>query len=268
MKVLRYILLGLTACCVIFLLCYQGFVTRELTAATAVRALLILAGVCVALLRPNRKKTVANKKATYQKAYSQYIRNTFYDDPKLEKKFYKAVDDYNFSHPAAALKKLERLRRECQRTDDLYAVTVFTALCCDDLHAYAEAIGHYHAANQIRPQASLLSNIGLCHMRLGDNAAAFDAYHKAIAMDGSNAFALNNLATLYFRQGDYESALDHAEAAIDADFSMPQALSCAAICCKLLGYEEEYITYYRRAVSAGYDGGKIKRAISQLDPTR
>jgi hypothetical protein len=46
---------------------------------------------------------------------------------------------------------------------------------------------------------------------------------------------------------------------------MPQALSIAAICAKLIGDDEEYQTYYRRAVAAGYDGNKIKQVIKQLD---
>ena len=47
---------------------------------------------------------------------------------------------------------------------------------------------------------------------------------------------------------------------------MPQALSCAALCSALLGDDENYRKYYRQAVSAGYDGNKIKNIMAQLNP--
>jgi hypothetical protein len=47
---------------------------------------------------------------------------------------------------------------------------------------------------------------------------------------------------------------------------MPQALGCAAVCSAMLGNEEEYRSYYRQAVSAGYDGNKIKNTIAALNP--
>ena len=65
--------------------------------------------------------------------------------------------------------------------------------------------------------------------------------------------------------GDYESALGAAQDAISCNEKMPQALSTAAICAKLLGFDGDYDQYYRRAVAAGYDGDKIKRVIKQLD---
>ena len=78
---------------------------------------------------------------------------------------------------------------------------------------------------------------------------------------------MNNLAGLRFRQGDYEGALDYAEQALEIDAKLPQALSLAAICCGIQGYEEEYALYFRRAVAAGYDGNKIKNTIKNLDPS-
>ena len=61
-------------------------------------------------------------------------------------------------------------------------------------------------------------------------------------------------------------ALDYAEQAIEIDPKMPQPLATAAICCALLDERDDYEHYYRQAVSAGYDGQKIKNAIRSLDP--
>ena len=102
--------------------------------------------------------------------------------------------------------------------------------------------------------------------RLGKTEEAENAYKQALQLDPKNDYALTNLSSLCFREGDYEGALDYAEEALAINAQQPQALSTAAICCGIQGYEKEYIEYYRRAVAAGYDGNKIKYTIKQLDP--
>ncbi len=110
------------------LLAYQGLVAKDLEEKNVIRALLILAGLVLALLKTGRCPRVTNKKAVYEKAYPEYIQNVFSADKKLETLFFRAVDDYNQNNPSAGVKKLEALRKECHSTMDLYAVTVFTAL--------------------------------------------------------------------------------------------------------------------------------------------
>lgn len=266
MKALKYILYSLVIIAAAGLLAYQGLVTRDLEPSNVTKCVLIIAGALIGMFKPRHSGAVSNKKATYEKAYAEHIQNAFFDDPKLEKQFYNAVHDYNCSRPAAAISKLEKLRKQCQRTADLRAVTVFMALCYDDMGLYTKAVAQYDAALRIRPNSSLYSNMGLCYHRLGQSEQALESYQNAIRYDPNNAFAHNNLATHYFRQGDYVEALRCAKDAIAANGKMPQALSCAAICCALLGDQEEYEKYYRQAVSNGYDGKKIKNAIEQLNP--
>lgn len=265
MRALRIILPLLVILAVIALFAYQGLVEKKLETNDLTKGILIILGSIGTMFKKPKKRPVANKKALYQKAYPEFIQEPFAEDPKLEKKFYDAVHDYNRNKPAAAVAKLEKLRRECQRTADLRAVTVFTALCLDDMGKYAEALAKYDAARKIKDCSTLASNMGLCAYRLGNFKQAQDFYEEAIQLDKHNAYAYNNLSTLYFAVGDYESALSAAEDAISCNEKMPQALSTAAICAKLMGDEEEYKTYYRRAVAAGYDGDKIKRVIQKLD---
>jgi tetratricopeptide (TPR) repeat protein len=245
---------------------YAIVIKKDYDLGGIIRLVIALAGVIVAFFRPRNIRRAVNKKELYQKSYSEYIQNAFSDNKKLENKLYAAIHDYNCDKPGAGLKKLEKLRKECQRTADLYAVTVFTGLCLDDMGQYEKAAEKYETALHIRPSSSMTSNLGLCWQRLGDTDKALSLYERAIELDSGNAVALNNISALYFRQGDYETALDYAEAALDCNAVMPQALSTAAICSALLGSEEEYKNYYRRAVSAGYDGNKIKNAIKALNP--
>jgi tetratricopeptide (TPR) repeat protein len=265
MKALRFILPGLVILAAAGLLVYQGFVEKNLETNNLIRCVIIILGSIGTMFKKPRRGAVSNKKALYQKAYSEFIQDSFAEDPKLEKKFYAAVHDYNRGKPAAGVAKLEKLRRECQRSSDLRAVTVFTALCLDDMKRYEEALKHYEAARHIRDSSTLASNMGLCCYRLGNFHRAQEYYEEAIQLDKNNAYAYNNISTLYFSVGDYESALEAAKDAIFCNEKMPQALSIAAICAKLIGDDEEYQTYYRRAVAAGYDGNKIKQVIKQLD---
>lgn len=263
-KALPYILYSLVITAAIGMLVYQGLILNDLESTDLTKGVLIIFAAVVGMLRPKRRRKVSNKKALYQNAYKEFIQNAFSDDPKLEKKFYNAVDDYNFNRYAAGISKLTKLRKECTRTADIYAVTVFTALCYDGMELYPEAVAQYEAAASIRPNTTLYSNAGLCCQRMGKYDRSESFYRKALQVDPKNAFAWNNLSALYFRQGDYTQALEYAQKAIEIDPQMAQALSCAAICCSLLGQNDAYEKYYRQAVVNGYDGAKIKNAIRAL----
>lgn len=265
MKTLRCILLSLVIVAAAGLLGYQGFVENNLTSGDLTKGILIIAGALLSMFKPRRTR-VTNKKTLYQKAYSEFIQNAFSDDPKLEKRFYNAIHAYNQNKPAAAITQLEKLRKECQRTADLRAVTVFMALCLDEMQQYDAAIRQYDAALKLRESTTLHSNMGLCYQRLGKMEEAEAAYNQAIQCDPQNAFAYNNLSALYFRLGDYDTALKLAQKALEINPKMTQALNTATICSALNGCTEDYEKYYRQAVANGSDGAKLKKVIKQLDP--
>lgn len=261
MKALRYILVGFVAAAVIALLCYQGFVTHELTTSNLTRAVLILAGLVLALFRKPRRRASRND---YRAAYGSLIGNAFSDDPKLEAKFFKALEDYNRDRHAEALKKLDQLRQDSPRSADRFAVSVFTALCYDDLNLHQEAIRHYTAALQIREHSTVASNLGLCHAGMGNHAAALECYERAIRADGSNPNPYNNIAQLHIRQGEYDKALPYAEKAADLNGNFPQALNALTICHEMLGNQEEADAFFRRTVACGSNGKDLRAYIDNL----
>lgn len=266
MKAFRYILPGIVIALAAGLLIYETVILKKTDSGNIARCVLIIAGAVLTMFKANKRVPAINKKVHYQKAYSDFIQNPFSEDPKLERKFYNAVHDYNQNKPSSALSKLEKLRKECQRSGDLYSVTVFTALVLDDMGHFSKAVAQYNAALHIRQNSTLYSNMGLCYQRMGDFEKAEIAYLNAVKLNSKNAYAWNNLSALYFRRGEYADALDYAEQAIEADAKLPQALSTAAICCALLEEMDDYERYYRMAVSCGYDGAKIKNAIRSLNP--
>lgn len=265
MKALRYIISAIVVAGILGLMYYQGFVTHTLTAANLFRCVLILAGVLLALLRPKRKHLSALK-PLYQKTYAEFIQGAFADDPKLENKLMQAIRCYNENKPGKGISLLQKLRKECIRSADIYAVTVFQGLCYDDAKNYSAAADAYRQALAYRSNATLWSNLGLCLQRLGDPSAAQDAYENAIQLNPNNPYAYNNLSALFFREGDYESALEYAEQALEHNGQMVQALKTAAICCGVIGDDESYTKYYRAAVANGADGKQIKSLIQALNP--
>lgn len=268
MKAFRAIVYGILFAAVIGLLAYTYTKTGTIDASTLVKAGLILVGLILSLLRSGRRSPAGKSVAVYRKAYAAFVSDAFLEDKKLERKFFSAVDDYNRSRYSQGLRKLTALRGECTGSRELYAVTVFMALCSDDAGLYDDAIRHYDAAIKIRPNGTLYSNLGLCYQRKGRFDLAHDALEHAVALDSHNAIAWNNLSALLFREGEYEGALNYAREALKRNAALPQALSTAAICCGLLGQEEEYQKYYRQAVANGYDGNKIKSVLNSLSSTR
>ena len=159
MKALRYIISAIAAAVILGLLYYQGFVTHTLTSGNLLRAILILAGLLLALLRPKRKHLSALK-PLYKKTYGEFIQGAFSEEPKLENKLMGAIRDYNENRPGKGIEKLLKLRKECTRSADIYAVTVFLALCYDDAGHYKAAEEGYSQALAYRPNATLWSNLG------------------------------------------------------------------------------------------------------------
>lgn len=264
MKALRYILFGLLILACLGLLGYQYMSQGYLETNQITRAGILILGAVVSMFKKPRTK-IANKKATYSKAYDEHIRGAFQDSPKLENQFYNAVHLYNLNKPGKAVVKLESLRKECKNSNEMRAVTIFTALCLDDMQLFDNAITQYQAATHIRDSSSLRSNMGLCYQKIGNYEDALVCYEKAMELDPKNAYAINNLSALHFRLGDFEEALAIAEDAIAVNAKMQQPLTTAAICCGILGNTEKYEKYYRQAVSNGADGKAIKEIIRNMD---
>lgn len=269
MKKLPYILYGLLLVGVVGLLAYDYLPDHHIDSSDLTRAGLLFAGIVLGMLKAGKRqdRSVASKKTVYTNAYPQFIQNVFPDDKTSEKLFFSAVDDYNRNRPARGVEKLSKLRGECRNSSDRFAVTVFTALCLDDMGLYDKAAEAYRAAIQIKPHTTLYSNLGLVLERLGKPEESVEAYHQAIRLDPDNAYPINNLAQRFIRMGDYKQGLEYARQAIAINPKMPQALNAMTICSYMLGNMEDYENYYRQAVSNGSDGQKLKAFLQSLDTT-
>ena len=269
MKKLPYILYALLAVALAALLVWDYMPDKTIEPQNLSRAGLLLLGLVLSALKLSSRSTrkVSNKKALYTKAYAEYIQNVFAEDKKLEKLFFAAVDDYNQDKPAAGVAKLEKLRGSCVNNNDRYAVTVFMALCLDEMKLYDKAAEQYRTAVAMKPNSSLYSNLALALERSGKDEEADAAYEQAVRIDPSNANAWNNMAQKQMRNGNYEKALELAGKAAQLNPKLAPAHNALAICSYMLGDQESYEQHYRRAVSNGSNGERIKAYIASLDAT-
>ena len=269
MKKLPLILYIVLALVVAGILIWDFAVDNLIDQRTMSKALVVLVGLVVSIVNLSKRNSrrVSNKKALYSKAYSTYIQNVFPEDRKLQKLFFEAVDDYNCDKPAAGVAKLEKLMGSCVNRNDRYAVTVFMALCLDNMRLYDKAAAQYRAALSIKPDTALASNLGLVLERMGKEEEANALYEQALQLDSSNATAWNNMAQQNMRNGNYEKALEQATEAARLNPKLAPALNALAICSYMLGDMEAYEQHYRRAVSNGSNGERIKAYIASLDAT-
>lgn len=251
---------------VIALCAYQVFFQKDLDTGSLVRFGIIFIGIIASMVKhlSGGKQRIINKKETYKAAYPELIGNAFSDEPKLEKRLYAAIHDFNQRQYRSALKKLSALRKECHRAANYYTVAAFTALCYDDLGQYREAIEQYSYALQIRENTTLASNLGICYERTGNKTSAIEAYERAIRADGKNPYPYNNLAQFYIRELEFEKALSYAQTAVELNNRMVQALKAMAICYAMLGNYEQYEKHFRQAVACGANAKNLKAYIENL----
>lgn len=76
------------------------------------------------------------------------------------------------------------------------------------LHNYHDALKFYSSAREVSPTDPLLpTNMGCCHLALGDEVQARDYFEKALEIDKSYTNALFNLASLDIENEQYKRAL-------------------------------------------------------------
>ena len=75
---------------------------------------------------------------------------------------------------------------------------------------YDDAIVKLTAAEEVDPESATVPRLmARAHSAKGEFEQAVDAYRRAIALDGSDAWSMNNLGLLYLEHGFIEDALPY-----------------------------------------------------------
>lgn len=248
------------------LLLYDIFVEKEVGIVSYIRTTVLILGAILGLLKINRSgKGTVTRKAIYQRDYGRHIGNAFRSMPKEERRFYAALDDYQKGNNAAVVKKLTALSRGCRGSAEQYPIQLFMGLAFAEQGYHEEAVNAYTKALMTRPTATAASNLGNSYMNMGNFEKAMEYYKRSVEIDADYAPGYCNIAHLLIREAEYEEALPYALRAAELDRKLLPALSGKAICYYMLGRQKEYEQAYREAVTAGYDGTKLKNYIRKLD---
>lgn len=252
---------------VLIFLLISIFGSRLLASGTlSPKVLVLITALIIGLLVVFRPKTAAPKPVSNleQKVRGDYAKDAFADNTQLNAKFQSAIKDYNTNCPKAALSKLTKLSSQCRKDEEIYAVSVLTAMCHLSVGKPKDAVREYTRALSLHPTSDLAHSLGSCQQRLGQLNKARDSYEFALDLDESNVEARSSLATSYVADGDYESALEQATLVLERNEKHASALATTAICYGLLNDPVMSKHYTKLAVENGYNEKKITDTISAL----
>lgn len=266
-KILYYVLAGGVALFAVGYLVYEIVWKDILDMTNIIRTLLIVATMILAIYRMASGKGGRRKKHSpklFREHYGELIGNAFMEPNKTSKKFFDALEYYQYDQYAKLVEAMQSLAPLCTKNDERFAVTLFMALGYDGLRSYAKAAETYEKALLYKENSTAASNLGLCYQRLGDYEKAIDAYLYAIKIEPNNAYAYNNLAQIYIRKERYEDALVYAEKAIERKENLSQAYSAMAIACAMLDDENAFEEAARKYALYGGDKGSLVSMIKNM----
>jgi tetratricopeptide (TPR) repeat protein len=238
---------------------------KGIDAGHAARAALVLASIVISVVKiVNGKGGQRRSPEMYRKEYGFIIGNSFTDDKKREKAFFSALDMYNDDCFSAAVKTLNKLKKDTYKWNERCAIDFFLALCYQDMGALTEAAESYEAVLATTENSTAASNLGLCYQHLGEGKKAERAYEIAMRADPKNPYPPNNLAQLLIRGGEYERALEYAKKATELKDNMYQAYNALAVCYAMLGRHGEYREALEKAAANGSDRRAIEEYVRNL----
>ena len=201
--------------------------------------------------------------SVYEKRFEDSVKTAFTDRSALRKKLLCAVRLYDENRFQKALKYLAHLKKEARKTDEHYAVNLFTALCFTDMHLYEHAEQIYMQLVQTRiADSRIFSNLGSVQMKQGAHEEAIKSYEYALDYDINNAFAHNNVAQAYFKLHEFKKAIPYAEGALAINPKMHQASALLAIIYALQSDTDLAEKYFHMAISSGRDPKELRDAIA------
>ncbi len=266
-KILYYVLAGGVALFAVGYLVYEIVWKDILDMTNIIRTLLILATMILAIYRMASGKGGRKKKHSeqfFRENYGRHIGRAFIVPSKASKKFFAALEYYQYNQPAKLVDAMRNLESACTNNEERFAVAFFKAYGYDEMHSYANAAETYEKALLYREDSVAASNAGICYQKLGDYDKAIETYLFAIRIDPDNAYPYNNLAQLYIRKEDYKNALSYAEMAIERKENLSQAYSAMAIACAMLDDENAFEEAARKYALYGGDKGSLVSMIKNM----
>lgn len=201
----------------------------------------------------------------YEEAYKDFIRNAFVGDKKNYRRLMEAAACFNRGEMKSALKRLDKLEKECRNSGDYVAVYMFRSMIYEEQDKMELAIANYEKLLQYDMTNSLVwSNLGLRYRKTDRMPEAYEAYSNAIRFDPQNEMAYVNMAIYYLYEGDAEKTLEYAMKSLELQPDLTQGLEAASVAHKLLGDDRAAEQYCLKYVESGGDEKKLREILAEL----
>jgi tetratricopeptide (TPR) repeat protein len=128
-----------------------------------------------------------------------------------------------------------------------------------DQKRYDDAIPKLTTAAEVDPESATVPRLmARAHSAKGEFEPAVDAYRRAIALDGSDAWSMNNLGLLYLERGFVEDALPYLAKAVQMNEKVAAFQNNLGMALEHQGRFVAAATAYKGAVTldAGYQKAK------------
>lgn len=256
----RILYVVLIIACIV-LCAYEIIDEQALSSKNLVRSVLIIIGCVLGIVRGERGRGRKSLNI-YEKSYQKEIRNAFIDDKNDRKQLLRALRFYDENKHRKALKLLFELKEKCKRSEEYYAVGLFTALCYEDMQLFAQAIHVYEQLiSQCLESETIYNNLGHIYCTIGKRNEAISCYEKALVIAPKYEFAYVNIANLHFQGGDMEAAIPYAKEALEINSKQIAAANLLAIVYALKEDKENADKYFHIAIASGGNPKQLRNAI-------
>jgi tetratricopeptide (TPR) repeat protein len=134
---------------------------------------------------------------------------------------------------------------------------------------YDDAIVKLTTAGEVDAESATVPRLlARAHSAKGDFDQAVDAYHRAIALDGSDAWSMNNLGMLYLEHGFVEDALAYLAKAVQMKENVAAFHNNLGMALEHQGRFIAAATAYKGALGADPGYKKAKQNLARVEAVK
>ena len=264
-KILATVIFALIMLTVIGLVVYEYVTTNTVDKDTVLRALLVIAGGIIGMVKVFSGMGGKIPYQKYEAAYAKELASTFVGDnnKKERKELFAAIHLFNLKLYDRAIVSLEKLLKKCQTSGDVYGVKLFLALSYEGTKSGYKAMEIYkEIIRQGTTRPTPYINLGVLYELEDKLADAVECFYEAIRLDPTDYHSYNNLAQILTGNDEFEEAIECAQKALELKNNFNDSLEVLALCYNALGDYENAEKYFIKCLKTGSNEQKLRRVMN------
>ena len=205
------------------------------------------------------------RKNRLQQFDSVFVKEAFAENKRNYNKLMQAIDHLFSKEYSKALKKLQRLEKQCVSNKQVAVVKLFMAMCYHAEKKYDDAVSVYERMLATDgSNAYAWAYLGRVYDERGQRDMAFQAYENALFYQPQNAFVHCCLAYHYMEGLEIEKAYKSMDETLEYNIKRDDVLVIGALYCAFKGDEELAMKFYRRYHGEAKLDIKLKKMINEI----